>query len=76
MECCGDFIVDYIRSVSYTHLDVYKRQMLVRSIPGISVSLPLFVIFARTGLLDRISGLILVYTAMTIPCLLYTSRCV
>ena len=41
--------------------------MLARSIPGISISLPLFVLFARTGLLDRVSGLILVYTAMTIP---------
>jgi multiple sugar transport system permease protein len=46
---------------------LFIGMMLARSIPGISVSLPLFVIFARTGLLDRISGLILVYTAMTIP---------
>ncbi len=41
--------------------------MLARSIPGISISLPLFIIFARMGLLDRTAGLILVYTAMNIP---------
>ncbi len=41
--------------------------MLARSIPGISISLPLFIIFARMGLLDKKIGLALVYTAMNVP---------
>ncbi len=41
--------------------------MMARSIPGISVSLPLFLLFARAGLIDRIGGMVLVYTAMNIP---------
>ena len=27
------FLVEYIKTVSYTHLDVYKRQLLVLPIP-------------------------------------------
>lgn len=41
--------------------------MLARSIPGIAVSLPLFILFARLGLLDKKMGLSLAYTAMNIP---------
>ncbi|MEN3187114.1 MAG: carbohydrate ABC transporter permease [Atribacterota bacterium] len=41
--------------------------MLARSIPGIAVSLPLFILFARLGLLDKKTGLSLAYTAMNIP---------
>lgn len=41
--------------------------MLARAIPGVSISLPLFIIFAQMGLLNRITGLILIYTAMNIP---------
>lgn len=41
--------------------------MLARAIPGIALSLPLFVVFARTGLTDTIPGLILTYVALNIP---------
>jgi multiple sugar transport system permease protein len=41
--------------------------MLGRAIPGIALSLPLFVLFARAGLSDTLPGLILVYVALTIP---------
>ena len=41
--------------------------MLGRAIPGIALSLPLFVLFARAGLSDTIQGMILIYTALNIP---------
>jgi multiple sugar transport system permease protein len=41
--------------------------MLGRAIPGIALSLPLFVIFARVHLSDTIQGMILIYTALNIP---------
>ena len=41
--------------------------MLGRAIPGIALSLPLFVLFARVKLSDTLPGLILVYVALTIP---------
>jgi multiple sugar transport system permease protein len=41
--------------------------MLMRAIPGIALSLPLFVLFARMGLSDTIPGMILVYVALNVP---------
>ena len=41
--------------------------MLGRAIPGITLSLPLFVLFARAGLSDTIQGMIFIYTALNIP---------
>lgn len=41
--------------------------MLTRTVPGIALSLPLFIIFARTGLIDTHIGLILVYVALNVP---------
>lgn len=46
---------------------VFLGMMLARSIPGIAISLPLFLIFARLGLVDKRAGLIIVYTAMNVP---------
>ncbi len=41
--------------------------MLARAIPGIALSLPLFVILARARLSDTIQGMIFIYTALNIP---------
>ncbi len=41
--------------------------MLTRTVPGIALSLPLFIIFARTGLIDTHFGLILTYVALNVP---------
>jgi len=46
---------------------VFVGMMLARSIPGIAVSLPLFILFARLNLLDRRTGLALAYAAMNVP---------
>ena len=64
--------------VSYTHLDVYKRQALrdaVKSIVGVQFRNCATVggsIFGRFGFSDVLS----VFLSLDTTCLLYTSRCV
>ncbi len=41
--------------------------MLSRSVPGIALSLPLFIVWSRIGLIDTPLGLIIVYLAINIP---------
>jgi multiple sugar transport system permease protein len=41
--------------------------MLSRAVPGVALSLPLFIIWSRIGLIDTSLGLIIVYLAMNIP---------
>lgn len=41
--------------------------MLTRTVPGIALSLPLFFLFARVGLIDTHAGMILAYTALNVP---------
>lgn len=41
--------------------------MLSRTVPGIALSLPLFIVWSRLGILDTSFGLILVYMAINIP---------
>jgi multiple sugar transport system permease protein len=41
--------------------------MLSRAVPGIALSLPLFLLFARLGLADNLWGLVLVYVAVNVP---------
>jgi multiple sugar transport system permease protein len=41
--------------------------MLSRTIPGVALSLPVFILWSRLGLIDTSAGLILVYLALNIP---------
>lgn len=41
--------------------------MLFRAVPGVALSLPLFIVFAKVGIIDTHFGLILVYVAMNVP---------
>ena len=41
--------------------------MLSRTVPGIALSLPVFMIWSRIGLIDAKAGLIIVYVAMNVP---------
>lgn len=41
--------------------------MLTRTVPGIALSLPLFFVYARLGIIDTHFGLILAYVALNIP---------
>jgi len=46
---------------------MFVALMLTRAIPGIALSLPIFMLWAWTGLLDTRIGVILVYLAMNVP---------
>ena len=46
---------------------VFVGLMLFRAVPGVALSLPLFIVFARAGIIDTHFGLILVYVAMNVP---------
>jgi multiple sugar transport system permease protein len=41
--------------------------MLSRTVPGVALSLPLFILWARLGIIDTSFGLIIVYLAINIP---------
>ncbi len=41
--------------------------MLARSVPGIALGLPLFILFSRLGLADTVVGLIIAYAALNVP---------
>ncbi len=41
--------------------------MLTRSVPGIALSLPLFILYSRIGIIDTHFGLILTYVALNVP---------
>jgi multiple sugar transport system permease protein len=46
---------------------LFLALMLSRTVPGIALSLPLFMLWSRLGLLDTRLGVIIVYLAMNIP---------
>jgi len=46
---------------------VFLSMMLLRAVPGVALSLPLFILFVRIGLSDKIIGMIIAYSAMNIP---------
>ena len=46
---------------------VFLGLMLTRSVPGIALSLPLFMVYARIGIIDTHFGLILTYVALNVP---------
>ena len=41
--------------------------MLTRTIPGISLSLPIFILFSKIGIIDTHFGIIVVFVALNIP---------
>lgn len=41
--------------------------MLTRAVPGVALSLPLFYVYARVGIIDTHFGLILAYVALNVP---------
>jgi multiple sugar transport system permease protein len=46
---------------------IFLGLMLSRTVPGIALSLPVFMIWSRIGLIDTKLGLIIVYVAMNVP---------
>jgi len=41
--------------------------MLTRAIPGISLSLPIFILFSKIGIIDTHFGIIIVFVALNVP---------
>ncbi len=53
---------------SFRHKDRYFLAfMLSRAVPGIALSLPLFFIYARLGIIDTKLAMILTYTVLNVP---------
>ena len=46
---------------------IFVGLMVTRAVPGVALSLPLFIIYARVGLIDTHIGMILTYVAMNVP---------
>ncbi|AYG60534.1 carbohydrate ABC transporter permease [Rhizobium jaguaris] len=46
---------------------VFLGLMLTRSVPGVALSLPLFMVYARLGIIDTHFGLIITYVALNVP---------
>ena len=46
---------------------IFVGLLLTRAVPGVALSLPLFIVMAKTGIIDTHFGLILVYVAMNVP---------
>jgi len=46
---------------------LFVGMMLTRAVPGIALSLPVFIIWSRLGIIDTPLSLILVYVAMNVP---------
>lgn len=46
---------------------IFLGMMLARAVPGIALSLPLFIMYARMNLSDTILGMIITYVALNIP---------
>ena len=46
---------------------IFLGFMLTRTVPGIALSLPLFFIYARLGIIDTHFGMILAYVALNVP---------
>ncbi len=49
------------------HTAAFLLLMFSRSVPGIALSLPLFLLFTRLGLVNNVLGLGIVYVAVNIP---------
>lgn len=46
---------------------IFLGLMLFRAVPGIALSLPVFILWSRLGLIDAQLGLIIVYVALNVP---------
>ncbi|MCZ4290647.1 carbohydrate ABC transporter permease [Hoeflea alexandrii] len=46
---------------------IFLGFMLTRTVPGIALSLPLFFVYAKLGMIDTHFGLILAYVALNVP---------
>lgn len=46
---------------------IFVGLMVTRAVPGVALSLPLFILYGRLGIIDTHFGMILIYVAMNVP---------
>ena len=46
---------------------IFVMLMVTRAVPGVALSLPLFILYGRLGIIDTHLGMILVYVALNVP---------
>jgi multiple sugar transport system permease protein len=46
---------------------IFVSLMVTRAVPGVALSLPLFILYGRLGIIDTHFGMILVYVALNVP---------
>lgn len=46
---------------------IFVGLMVTRAVPGVALSLPLFILFARVGIIDTHFGMIIAYVALNVP---------
>ncbi len=46
---------------------IFVGLMVTRAVPGVALSLPLFILYGRLGIIDTHFGMILVYVALNVP---------
>jgi multiple sugar transport system permease protein len=46
---------------------VFVMLMVTRAVPGVALSLPLFILYGRLGIIDTHFGMIMVYVALNVP---------
>ena len=46
---------------------IFVMLMVTRAVPGVALSLPLFILYGRMGIIDTHLGMILVYVALNVP---------
>jgi multiple sugar transport system permease protein len=70
---CAAIVVGVLGGYAFARFEFRHKKllfvvlMLTRAIPGIALSLPIFMLWAWTGLLDTRIGVIIVYLAMNVP---------
>jgi multiple sugar transport system permease protein len=66
-------VIGTFAGYAFAHFDfrgknaLFLGLMLSRAVPGIALGLPLFLLFARVGLVDKPWGLALAYVAINVP---------
>jgi multiple sugar transport system permease protein len=46
---------------------IFVGLMVTRAVPGVALSLPLFILYGRLGIIDTHFGMVLIYVAMNVP---------
>ncbi|MDQ0469260.1 carbohydrate ABC transporter permease [Labrys wisconsinensis] len=54
--------------------DILFFALSTRFMPGVAVIVPIFLLYAKTGLIDSLTGLVIMYTTLNIPIVIWLMR--